>query len=230
MGISLYKAIGYGVELTVSQYETIMSSYFLSGDFYDDDLTLEQYFRWTLTQPESDNPFVSLDRHEIKQEAMEDSGPHSCVVSIENSATGNQIIMILPPGQKNKWERYEDTLDMVESKVNKENPVNSVEVTMLDQGIYPYDTMWMNQKTGELLNQQVVQRLPFIRNAVEAGVGEGTDAIVREFYPDTTSEQLLANIVPAVPENIRLFSRWLSIFKDDDFSANLRPMFIKTWR
>lgn len=227
MGIRIHKMCGYGLTDLVEDDPRINwgSKYFnYSYSDYDLDEFLEHSKR-------RDYYLGGLDSIMVRQwrkKGKKDQNPLECAV-FGNADMGLENVMCVRPISSPEWHRSDDTLDWLESGGEPDSTVR-----LLDHGIFPYDGLYMDARTGEHLKNGVdIKR--WLRIVGKVGE-EARDAIIAGEYAGVFEkatgmdyEEAKEFLVPNVPGDVRNVAEYLGIFATEDAWKDLRPMVYTYW-
>ena len=151
-------------------------------------------------------------------------------------------ILIIPPGMKDSWYRYGDHIDGLESSLEDEGSIEP-KIKVMDFSPYPFDGM-MDARTGEKISYKADQKIRTVRELEKALKNPGLKKksqkefqhgikllqadVVKDFnFEDYT--ELLKNIVPLVPVEVKELVQWAELFTGPEVWKDLRPMVYTYW-
>lgn len=139
-----------------------------------------------------------------------------------------KVLLIQSPGLP--WSRYADPIDHGE-EIALHPGMKSRIVPMLS-GIYPFEGLYMDSRTGRPINSGLVTNL---RNLSQQWISEGS-----EKHLDVANrlakvmgfehiEEAAEHIAPRVPADILQICAWTNLFTGPDVWLQLRPMLYVHW-
>lgn len=227
MGIRINKMCGWGLTDLVEDDPRINwgSRYF---DYRLSDYNVDEFLK---DAKERDYYTYGLDAmlvRDWRKIGKKDPEMGACAV-FGSPDSGLENVVCIRPMSSPEWHRFDDTLDWLEAGGE---PDSSVRV--LDHGIFPYDSLYMDARTGEVLKNGVEVRR-WVRIVERAGE-ESLDAVVQgeiagvfEKVNRMTYEYAKKFVVPNVPGDVRAVVDYLGIFADPEAWKSLRPMIYTYW-
>lgn len=267
MGIRVNKVLGYGLtdatkkieaeDLPIDEAQEIDPINWESPLLkYDEEaMSLDNYLAWLEVNTDEYNIELVMLRKQLEQydhfkantnytrlSVKDPRWKHEPVNAISRGdADGglSNVLCITPVWQLDSWHRWDDAIDWVEEsyfpKPGHKEQTSYVKV--VEDGIFPYSSLWMHAQTGESLPGDNVRNWVRMKNYYnkypEKFDGEATK-LELDIYASHAGfidhEDALANCVPYVPEEIRNLAEFGELFTTDDAWMNLRPMLYVYWR
>lgn len=226
MGLRIRKMCGYGLTDLAEDDPRVNwdSAYF---NYRSSDFSVDEFLELAEGR---DGTYGRLDRIMVQQwreQGKEDPDVADCfeIGNADSGLTAACARTLACPD----WYRSDDTIDYLEAGGE---PDSSVRV--LDYGIFPYDGLYMDARTGEPVKEGLDIRR-WVRIADRLGE-ESYDTQVQAAYAGVfeeenkwTLEDAREFLVPNVPEDIRNVVDYLDVFTSADEWKNLRPMICTWW-
>ena len=141
---------------------------------------------------------------------------------------GLREVLLLQPLSGRDWSRRDDSIDyMTETCLGSQSFDTISRIEDLKHGIYPWNGMYMDSRSGEILPSQVMH---WVRacNAEEQSSGSEMDLLAKGIgFTDHAEAQ--AVIAPTVPEEVRDLASFFELFPSPDTWKELRPMIYTFW-
>ncbi|HJS83793.1 MAG TPA: hypothetical protein VJ742_13270 [Nitrososphaera sp.] len=147
-----------------------------------------------------------------------------------NVEYGEPVLLIRPLYQRD-WLRYDNTIDWVqETYCNGEERQHNW-VKILPDGIFPYNGLFMDARTGEDvdLNEAVLYKRLLSPEWGKVPTPEEIDKIFEANVFPKTPRDVLENMAPRVPKEVRSMCEYGQIFNDPATILDLRPMLYCWW-
>lgn len=250
MGIRIKKMLGYG--LTDIKYDTenwefiddrINSLGYLCADYEDQEDTWNhkgwiKYIEGLIKKDNDDKIDLWLtktmfyDSKELKHWEPYDSVVH------DGEFGDDKILLIIPPchsyGRNDGWIRYDNIIDYHEEYATNKD-AGEPRHKFIDGGIFPYQSFYMNKKTGESLGREghhFRYDYRWLKDTVDLSLvhhmWQYMDKLAKkigfEGYLDAEE-----NIVPIVSDEVKYFCKWLNLFNDDSTIYELKPLLYVYW-
>lgn len=233
MGIRLHKVIGYGLTDVVTKDGTVLDdpridadSPFVGGVRPDGHLS---YLDWLKSTPHDEDDFGLL--FEIQAlESGQDYGPEQYAVTWAPEY-GMENVLVVRPLTERTWDRSDNPIDYAEHNVTGLEPDNRVHV--LRGGLYPYDGLWMDSRTGEQIMgpDRPLHTWNTVRRAEDSG-WEDRPRILDHLAAQmgfTDHAEAERCVVPLVPDSVRRLCEWGGLFTGPDVWLQLRPLLYVYW-
>lgn len=146
------------------------------------------------------------------------------------------VLLIIPPCEEKEWRRYDDPIDYVE-ETQLQVQVNRVVV--LKQGLYPWDGLRMDSRSGKVFTGEEHQTLTLFRRLTLSlkaePPGEDEEKVARllqsiaEKLGFANREECEQFIAPVVPKSVQYLCQFAKIFRDWKTVFQLRPMIYVYW-
>lgn len=231
MGTRINRTIGYGLtDVANKDYEITDSrinpdSFLLRGKVPP----IEDYIAFTESGlGEGEDAFeVRLETHMLRECTGRDASSQG--LCTWNTEYGLPEVLLLRPFGFSRWHRHDDPIDYEEAMLRETSMEPRVERTV--GGIYPWNGLHMDVRTGERIQGNLVNAW---RRVVNAECKDGEDdlpllnrlAQAMGFKDHAEAEQCIA---PLVPSEIRRLCEWGNLFTSPDVWRQLRPLLYTYW-
>jgi hypothetical protein len=235
MGIRIHKMIGYALtDVKVDQYEIVDKRFNLDvikrlkGEA-EPELNLKGYYKWVkkevslLTKPEnySDGRTLELQITNNLKGKAGDIYHHI----IHDAEYGHPNVFCIIPLESADWNRHDDFLDYMEETTKSRKSLEPY-FKVFKNGIWPYNGIYMNKKTGERLTVKEEAAYNYLQRF--KNVAFDKDKPIKELG-DMTYRQVESLYKPMVPYSIRNFCEYLKIFKKPETVFSLKPIMYVYW-
>lgn len=229
MGIRVHKVMGYGLtDLEATDRKItdprISADALLGGA---DMPNGAEYLAWLEREDElGDDLSRALDRFTVEERLKEGK-----TVDLWNSVAHDgefglpNVIVFTPPSMPD-WRRYDDPIDWVEETYplgDQEAQAN--DARQFPHGFYPYSGSYMDTRTGEDLDQNIMY---WVRG-VSANADEQELDGLAQVAGFATHREAAAYVAPIVPDDVRRLVKFLKVFNSPDGWRELRPTLYTYW-
>lgn len=153
-------------------------------------------------------------------------------LDINGNPKKNMLLMFRPLSVVDAWTRHDNDIDYIEAMLNNDD-IDKPTFTELPFSPHPYDGAWMNANVGEQLIHGTGQKL---RDLIKISEVSGTEKfnwdmlmpILKE-AKFTSWDDLLKNLVPAIPTDLFNLVEWFNPFEDMSELRKFRPMIGTYW-
>lgn len=229
MGIRIHKVLGYGLFDLKTKKDKIVDNRinpngFLSRMWEDscDKWSIQGFIKFLenkmLNQKDVDRFHTAMLLDSLRESEKNDF--YDCFVHNPEYGKKN-ILCIIPFSYIKSWYRNDDIIDYCESSLKKEPTQNSAK--LLENGIYPYNGIYQDIKTGEIIEDWHV-----LKRGMSGLKDKHKNEIAKQMKIDTW-EECLERIRPIVPLEIKLLCEYCEIFNDDKTTMTLLPMLYTYW-
>jgi hypothetical protein len=147
-------------------------------------------------------------------------------------------VLLLKPLTFRDWHRSDSTIDYIEETYlcpSGQEPVSN-RVTVLEHGIYPFNGLYMDKRTGEKLKHEAIWWIQACSSTREAE-RKGEEPPLTEAHLDPLAKAVgfanaadaRENIAPVVPDEIRDLAEFGELFTSPDVANQLRPLLYVYW-
>jgi hypothetical protein len=241
MGIRIHKIIGYGLDDLVTdekgyyiQDPRVNPEGIIIRSLENNEFSLDAYLEHLESQNDT---YLNIDRSFFKTVSDKDKWKYNPYYSFHwNGEYGIPNVICFCPITHSDWSRYDDIIDYVEATYI-ETPAQQNQYKILAHGIYPWDGIFMDARTGKTLPRQavVVRRM---MKTIEKLREENSDkdievpGLVMEGVREigfSSYEEARDYMAPIIPESIIDLLKWGKAFTDESVVRQLRPMMYTYW-
>lgn len=237
MGIRVHKFLGYGFpDVAVNdprvnwgsplvRHEYDGDSDWDSVDDGLDGLSGEAYWRYLERQPSAGKSRrFSLDYLMLAREPGLRTGTLRDAV-VPSPAELPGVIALRPLSLKD-WARSDDPIDYV-GETHLRKPSQEPRVDVLPTGIFPFNGLYMDSRTGERLPHESIW---FVRLMKADGIDAASlDEAARAHTPFESAEEASRCIVPLVPEEVADICAFTRLTAEPDGWKSMVPMLLTWW-
>lgn len=166
---------------------------------------------------------------------------HDCIVILDGEESDPTaelgedyvLVAITPISQLEEWFRWDNTMDHVEASqqaIENGTYPTDTKIKFLSYPPTPYEGHWMNQRTGQEVPFRDFDVVRFLKNGYlnnKNVVNEKSLARIGE-YGFESFDDLVENLVPSVPESIRLMTKWLDLMPEEEL-VTYKPAIVTYW-
>ena len=235
MSWKIHKALGYGItglqveDGRLTDTRINLKSPGLSWDEEDTGKWSHQSWLRYLEERNSEDTgmLVSLARNFVHR------NPHDITSLSRNVIYSNEggdpgTLLIIPPGLFTQNYRFNSQIDRYESVFRLGQSMKPT-VDILPSGIAPWNG-WMHAGSLNKLDGTCHDLLDWIlTEAPPEQVDRGYKALAKYLELDVSPAEMRMLIMPEIPDSIRIFAEWMSLFKTPDALLSLRPMVYTYW-
>lgn len=234
MGIRIHKFLGYGLT------DVRTSGYKLADDRFNPDSPvfkyefpeLQEYLEWLEHNVAEDE--IDLDRMFVNEVLKgERKARYLDDTFAFNTEFGKSNVMAFQPLMTSDWSRYDDTIDWIEESEVRTGQRNKV--VRLRHGIYPWNGLYMDARTGERLPHEIMNWIR-LQSRVRDQKRKGKDLPIPTALDEAAKQAGLkdndeaeAVVAPVIPNDIRNIVNFLKVFKDPNGYLTLRPLLYTYW-
>jgi hypothetical protein len=152
-----------------------------------------------------------------------------------NPEFGMPTVLVLTPLGKPDWSRYDDDMDYTMETYLRPRKAQTNHVEVLPHPPFPFNGFYMDNRTGERLNDRVMwwirarSNFDSLPRAGRAAALEGLDLLAAECTPYADHEEASRYVIPQVPEEIRDLAEYGELFTEPDVWLQLRPVLYTYW-
>lgn len=239
MGIRIHKFLGYGLDsVTENDPRINFDSWILHCENYPG---LSEYQEWLSAREESLRGYHSLDLWHLR-----DAGKHpppadsrwrkdqdllNCVAwNCEATAPRPLVLRLLSMPD---WSRNDDTIDYTqETFLARSYGLEAVtdRLEMVNACIYPWDGQYMDDRTGDRLDQKIMMWVRSRNRSLEEPVSPGTLDLFAQEAGFTDHAEAQAHVFPVVPQEIRDLAEFSGVFTDETVWRQMKPLLYTYWR
>ena len=236
MGIRIHKCLGYGLtDVKTKKNGALIDERFnelgyLHADCQDREATWtkEGWITYFKNHADEDHVWHTSFYKEgrYKDWEFDDQVVHRTEYGLRN------VLLFIPPLYRD-WQRCDNIIDYVEEAAKPKGQVNRYEV--YDLGIWPNTGVYTDLRTNTRAGRTAHEFWSSVRSAKQAR-GKKRKAEMLSYAHFKAEKMGFAdiedakkNLVPEVPEEIKLMCRFLCIFNDEDTIYQLRPMLYIYW-
>ncbi len=166
---------------------------------------------------------------EMVKAAHKQDGVLNWPVTCRSDAGRRDLLLIQPVGYQG-WSRYDDHIDQQEEAAL--HPGVEPRVVPMLRGIYPFEGLYMDSRTGRPLDSTVkrlIDKLTTVWTEENADrFRSAAEHLARTIgFKDT--DEALDHIAPVVPPDVRYVISWLNLFNGPDVWLQLRPVLYVYW-
>lgn len=232
---------GYFDECSDVSYLSYLENYLGGGEdmemferFYENgaelDLTDEELFEKQILM----GSYIMFRNH-CKERSEPTSGTRHIThqvfdgINFNQEKAGRNVFVVTPFTESDSWVRRNDSMDYY-SILNPDEFTG--ELKILDVGMYPYSSLYMDKRNGRKLDNNrchYLERLAAGSNCKKPGlkeaaiVDQGLDLLAVSLG-FSNYQQACENIIPAIPVEVKNMMEWLNVFTDDKVWLQMRPM------
>lgn len=254
MGIRVNKAIGYGLVVNTDDVDSIVNTRQLRVPLDQYPEYLDTWKRWFLsTQDEFPD---SLNDIALELSLFREAGYANLSGAIgrdvvklidyeidDEGESMKTLVLITPISEKDKWYRYDNPIDYAEIVGSHEDMETKAQFQ--DHGFFPWESSFVNKKTGDRLRHQDMQMVQFLtimidnttenRNKGESKAEETTALLMErerkcQEIGFSSYSDYVDNAIPLIPHAISHAAQYLRLFHNhDDTITELRPIIVTWW-
>lgn len=234
MGRRIHKVLGYGLTDVQARNGWITDPRINSGSplLNPDAEPGQDYASYlkSVSQKEADE--ADLERALLPPDPADGDLDGLCTWQSERERGLPEVLVVRPAGFS-QWYRYDDVIDYQEYALRHGWSAKD-RVEHIEGGIYPFEGLYMDSRTGEKFQRNLHCSLLRYRSWVlrELAEGDGRTEALNALaaglgYRDhAESEQC---IVPWVPDGVRLVCAWGQLFTSPEVCFQLKPMLYTYW-
>lgn len=143
------------------------------------------------------------------------------------------LIALTPLTQLEEWFRWDDTIDYVEASqqsIETNSYATETKIRFLSYPPTPYEGHWMNQRTGQEIPIKDFDVIRFLKNSYVDNKNVVNEKSLERIgkYGFENFDDLIENMVPSVPESIRLMVKWLDFMPEQEL-ITYKPAIVTYW-
>jgi hypothetical protein len=191
----------------------------------ENDFTREGYIKFLKTKNRKKNFDVGWESMAVTEE-KEHWSPRSNFFHDGEYGMPN-VLCIIPAVLQKQWLRYDDAIDYVEESENWRADVDVSHVKVIQGGLYPWNGLYMDIRTGESAGQMGMGA--FFFRSLDNESSSGTLKNIAKncgFKSVTEAKKYMA---PLVPGCIRYLCEYANVFTTPEVVFQLKPMLYVYW-
>jgi hypothetical protein len=183
-------------------------------------------------EPENSDAWFDLMMSiEMVKAARDQDGVLNWPVTCRSDAGYRDLLLIQPVGYQG-WSRYGDPLDQQEEAMLY--PGMEPRVVPMPYGIYPFEGLYMDSRTGQKLDSTAKRIVDRLLEAAEKDDDKREDRLkaadhLAKSMGFENAGHAKEHIAPIVPPDVRYVISWLNLLNGPDAWLQLRPVLYVYW-